>query len=724
MWLLLLNKKKKKNHVSFRLNMLFLIVFLLFSVLIFRLGFVQIVYGDDYKREIERTEDITVNNPVPRGKIYDSTGKIVVDNMPQNAITYTNNGASQEEMLDTAEKLAKLIDKDSSKVRERDMKDYWIIINPERAEEKVPQSEQDALKEEMEGSEFDKEVYQLTLDRITEEELDELTDQDKEIIAIYRDFSSGYALTPQIVKNKDMTDKEFAIVSENLQHLPGVDTTTDWERYYTFDKTLKSVLGSVSSSEEGVPAEQLDYYLARDYSRNDRVGKSYIELQYEEVLHGQKAKVKNVTDKGGTVLETIPISEGQRGKDLVLSIDMDLQLEVEKILEEELRSAKGSPGTGLLDRAYVVLSDPYSGEILTMAGRKIVKDEETGQSRMTDDALGNITTTYNAGSVIKGATILTGYKEGVISPGTVFNDRPLKIAGTPEKKSWKSFGPISDVHALRVSSNVYMFETVIRIGGGRYEYNKALPLDPEGFNIIRDSFAQFGLGVRTGIDLPNEQTGFKGTSKLPGFMLDLSIGQYDTYSNMQLAQYISTIANGGNRMEPHIVKEIREPLTENEELGPIVQEISPKVLNKVDAKDEWIDRVQEGFRQVTQETGGTGVVYFGKKDYKPAGKTGTAEAFYDGPERSKYDEPPEVMNLSFVGYAPHNNPEVAISVLVPWAFQGSVDHKANMKIAERVLDAYFEIKEERKSNQNTDDITKQEAIDVTNEDGENEEDGE
>jgi len=96
-------KKKKKTHIPFRLNMLFFIVFLLFSVLILRLGVVQIVYGEDYKREIERTEDVTVNNPVPRGKMYDTNGNIVVDNEPENAITYTNNGASQGEMIEVAE---------------------------------------------------------------------------------------------------------------------------------------------------------------------------------------------------------------------------------------------------------------------------------------------------------------------------------------------------------------------------------------------------------------------------------------------------------------------------------------------------------------------------------------------------------------------------------------------------------------------------------------------
>src|SRR4051812_2944521 len=150
--------------------MLFFVVFLLFSVLILRLGVVQIVYGEDYKREIERTEDVTVNNPVPRGKMYDTYGNIIVDNVPENAITYTNNGASQKEMLEVAERLAKLIDKPTDKVTERDQKDYWIMKNPKEAEEKVPEKERKALQEQDEENDFDDQVYKLTLDRITEED--------------------------------------------------------------------------------------------------------------------------------------------------------------------------------------------------------------------------------------------------------------------------------------------------------------------------------------------------------------------------------------------------------------------------------------------------------------------------------------------------------------------------------------------------------------------------
>lgn len=687
--------KKKKTHVPLRVNLLFLIVFLLFSLLIMRLGVVQIVYGDDYKREVERTEDITVSYPVPRGRMFDRTGKNIVDNTPSNAITYTNFGVSQSEMLDVAERLALLIDVKPERITQRDMKDHWLRLNQERGDEKVTEEERKTLKNDLEKKEYDQKIYELKLERITENELQELTDEDLEILAIYIKFNSGYALTPQIIKNENVTDEEFAVVSENLQYLPGVDTTTDWERDYPFGNTLKTVLGKVTDTEEGIPKEKLDYFLARDYNRNDRVGKSYLEAQYEDILHGQKMKVKNITDKSGNILETKVVSPGERGKDLVLTIDMDLQLAVEQILEEELLRAKRSARTGFLDRAFVVLMNPNTGEVLTMAGKQIGKNEETGRTEMQDFALGTISTSYNVGSSVKGATILTGLQTGAITTNTYIHDRPLKIKGTPVKGSYSNnLGTLNPVGALRVSSNVYMFETAIRIGGGHYQYNQPLRIDPAAFNIMRDSFSQFGLGTRTGIDLPNEQIGFKGQSTLPGFLLDLSIGQYDTYTPMQLAQYVSTIANGGYRVQAHLVKEIRDSVNDVDELGPVFEEIQPKILNRLDLKDGWLETVQTGFRQVM--TSGTAQRRFADAPYKPAGKTGTAQAFYDGPERHKYKEPPSVMNLSLVGYAPYDKPEVAMSVIVPWAYQGSSGHTANYEIGRRVLDAYFALKQQNR----------------------------
>lgn len=705
-------KRKKKKQVSFRLNLLFFTVFILFSLLILRLGVVQIVYGEDYKREIERTEDVTVNSPVPRGKMYDRNLTTIVDNSASDAITYTRSqSTTSQEMLEIAEKLSKMIDKNTDDVRERDKRDYWILRNPERVEEKITEEEWD-LYDNKELN--DNQIYQLQLDRITDKDLLELTAEDMEILAIFREMNSGYSLTPQIVK-KEVTPQEYAAVSENLEQLPGVDTTTDWEREYPLGSTLQTVLGKVTDSNEGLPRERLDYYLSRDYSRNDRVGKSYLELQYEDILHGQKAKVKNITDKAGNVLDTEVISEGQRGKDLVLTIDMDLQTSVEKIIEEELLKAKQQSRTRLLDRAFVVLMDPNTGEVLTMAGKQIVYDEEQGKNVMQDFALGNITTSYAVGSAVKGATVLTGFNTGAITPNTTFHDTPIVIKGTKPKSSWRAgLGTLDYKNALKVSSNVFMFRTAINVGGGIYRYNQPLSINPEAFDIFRNHFAQFGLGVRTGIDLPNEMSGFKGVSQGPGLLMDFSIGQYDTYTPMQLAQYVSTIANGGNRIQPRIVKEIREPSMDNDQLGPVLKTFEPVVLNKIDAKPEWIAGVQEGFRRVMQEPGGTAYGSFTNVDYSPAGKTGTAQAFYDGPERSKFNAAPEVMNLSLVGYAPFNNPEVAMAVMVPWAYEGNSGHTANYLIGRRVMDTYFELKKTSKDKDEATDQTESEEADTNN----------
>lgn len=683
---------KKTSHIPFRLNMLFFSVFILFSILILRLGFIQIVHGENFKKDLERKEDITVRYPVPRGKLFDRQDRVIVDNVPKSAITFTNQGFSQTEMLKTAERLANLIEKKPDKVTDHDKRHFWILKHPKLADAKITKQEKNLYTAK---KLTDKDLYKLKVDRITAAELKALTKKELEVLAIYKEFSSGYKFIPQMVKNKNVSAKEVAVVSEYLQSLPGVDTTTDWERSYPFRSTLRSVLGNITSSEEGVPAERLEFFLTRDYNRNDRVGKSQLESQYEEILCGHKEKIKNITDKTGNVIETEPISNGKKGKDLVLTIDMELQKAVDKIIEQELRAAKRLPGTTFTDRAYVVLMDPYTGEIMAMSGKKMVRNSKTGKREMQDDALGTFTSTYSVGSAVKGATILTGYKTGAISPGTMFDDAGIKIKDTPIKKSYAYLGRLNEVNALKKSSNVYMFRTAIRIGKGHYEYDKPLHFSNKmAFETIRNSFASFGLGTRTGIDLPNEQTGFKGQSKLPGYLLDLVIGQYDTYSAMQLAQYVSTIANGGYRMRPHIVKEIRSPTDGRKKLSPILKEIPPTVLNTIDVEDEWLHRVHIGFRKVMQEPGGTAYKFFKGARYAPAGKTGTAEAFYDGPLRSHYGkEPPQVMNLSLVSYAPSTNPEIAMAVIVPWAYQGKNDNKVNLKIGRRVLDTYFQMKQ-------------------------------
>ncbi|MGG3161817.1 penicillin-binding protein 2 [Geobacillus stearothermophilus] len=682
-------KRKKRAQVPIRLNILFFFVFLLFSALILRLGVVQIVYGEDYRREVERTQDEIVSTPVPRGKIYDRFGRVIVDNTPQKAITYTRSKTTQpEEILDIARKLAQYIDIPDAeeKVTERDMKDYWILTHPEEAKKKVSEQERKKLADQgLTQKEIDKKVYEWTLDRITKQDLAQISKSELEVIAIKHEMESGYALTPQTVKSKGVTDREYAVVSEHLSELPGVNTTVDWDRKYVYDNTFRSVLGSVTEEDEGVPRERLDYFLARDYSRNDRVGKSYLEMQYEEVLHGKKAKVKNVVDKSGRVVSVEEVYPGERGKDLVLTIDAELQQKVEEIIQQEILATKRKGRSPLLDRAFVVMMNPKTGEVLAMAG-KLLQD-----GKFVDFAIGNITSAYTMGSTVKGATVLTGFQTGVLHPNTYIKDEPLYIKDTPVKKSWKTMGTINELTALKQSSNVYMFKTAIAIGGGVYRPHAKLRINLEAFTTIRHYFSQFGLGVKTGIDLPNELSGFQGRGTIGGVLLDLAIGQYDMYTPMQLAQYVSTIANGGYRMKPQLVKEIREPSI-GKEPSRVIKRFEPVVLNRVDMKTEYIERVQEGFRRVMQEPGGTAYSYFASASYKPAGKTGTAQAFYDGPIKSRRND--STYNLTLVGYAPYNDPEVSFAVVVPWATQGKSDG-INDRIGRRILDAYFELKAKR-----------------------------
>ncbi|MBY6270910.1 MAG: penicillin-binding protein [Caldibacillus debilis] len=675
-------KKKKKNFLFIRINILFLAVFLLFSLLILRLGVVQIVEGKEYKKQVERTDETSVNYSAPRGEIYDRNGVKLVYNIPQKAITYTPPKHPQpKELLEIARKLSKLIkmnDKDIKAVTERDLKDIWLLMH-NNGEDKITKEEYHKYKDKKNGEE---KLYELKLQRITKEEIDSI---DKNMASIYRKMYQAVALTPTIIKNQNVTDREYALVSENLSDLPGVDITTDWERKKTFDGTLSSILGNVS---EGLPEEKVQYYTSKGYSLNERVGKSYLEELYEDVLQGEKTRVRTVTDKEGNVIDSKILYDGKSGKDLVLTIDIELQREVEKIIEEELTHMVKLPRTQTLDRAFVVLMNPKTGEILSLAGKQY--DRSSGEIK--DFARGTFQTAYEPGSAVKGATVLTGYQTGVISLGNnVLTDEVLYIKDTPPKSSWTSrpMGPINDLTALKRSSNVYMFKIAIAIGGGKYVPHGPLPLNLKKINTMRYYFNQFGLGVKTGIGFDSEISGLKSMPTEPGKMLDFAIGQFDTYTPLQMAQYVSTIANGGYRVKPQLVKEIREPKINEDGLGPIIESVQPEILNKIDMKDEWIKRVQEGFWLVMHGSGGTATAYFNNKPYNPAGKTGTAQSsvFYNGHQ---------AWNLTLVAYAPFDDPEIAMAVMVPWAYYGNnTPYPINNIIGSRVLDKYFELKEKR-----------------------------
>ncbi|WP_284140409.1 MULTISPECIES: penicillin-binding protein 2 [unclassified Virgibacillus] len=690
-------KKKKKAQLPFRLNILFFVVFILFSVLILQLGVVQILNGESFQEEIDRTIQDTTSVPVPRGKIYDRNHNVVVDNEALYAITYTPpKGVQADDRLEVAERLAKYIsmfDKDPkekkkqiARITDRDKKEYWYLLHSDEAEKRLSQKEA----ADMEPGE----QYQTILDRITEEEISHYDEQDLEIILIKKELDKAYSLTPQIVKNNGVTPEEYARVAEHLNEMPGINATTDWNRAYPYKDTVRSIIGNITDEKRGIPRESMEYYLAKGYSRNDRVGISGLEEQYEDVLRGRKEKIEYTTNKNGQVVDMETVVKGERGKDLVLTIDMEFQERLDKIVREELKKTinKLPSLNRYLEDAIAVVMNPKTGELLGVSAqhynRKTNKYENADYKALYD--------AHRPGSSVKGATVLAGYEEGVISPGTRLYDSPIKIKGTPTMKSYKNMGWVDDLYALEKSSNVYMFHIALRMAG-EYSTPNNTPVNFKGdpFLKMRNYFSQFGLGVKTGVDFPYESSGFKGNAPLAGNLLHYSIGQYDTYTALQLAQYVSTIANGGYRVKPHFVKEIREPSPSEKDVGPVFRTIHPEVLNRIQMKDAYIERVQKGFRRVF--TTGTASV-FANEPYKAAGKTGTAEneVYKDGKKLA------DTENHILVGYAPYDDPEVAFAVIIPNTGLSSSQHPSNKTIGKGILDTYFELKEERAKENVTD----------------------
>lgn len=665
---------KVKSHIPFRLNLLFFIVFILFSALIVRLGYLQIIRGEEFEAIVRRTETTTITQTVPRGLIYDRNGNILVGNQAQHAITYTRGtNDSAASMAETAIKLADMISVDTESLTERDRKDFWAATNREILLERL--TEEEKL---LSGSE----VYEVELSKITNEDI---TFSEKKITAaaIFKSMNSATSLTTVNIKNVDVTEQELAVVSENLSSLNGVEVSKDWTRVYPNGELLATIFGGVTAEKTGIPTNLVETYLAMGYARNDRVGNAYLEQQYETVLRGTKSRYDTVTNQDGDIVATTQTYEGKPGNNLVLTVDIEFQKEIEKVATDFLKSRQDLWN----DRVYIVAMDPRNGDIIGMAGKKI--DVNTGE--ISDSVHGVFNENFIVGSSIKGATVLAGYMSGVIDfNNNVLVDEPLHFKGTPVKSSlFNRTGRVSlnDIGALEKSSNTYMMKIALMIGGqNSYEYKTEISIDrDETLAKLRAYYAQFGLGVKTGIDLPSESTGFLGVPVNSGQILDESFGQFDNYTPIQLAQYAATIANKGTRFAPRLVKEIRGTESDGS-LGKVELVKEPLIMNQVNVDPEAFERVHRGFWAVTHEVGSRSYNNFGNYPVGVAGKTGSGESFYQGEVDAILNEP--TTNSTYVAFAPYEDPEIAVAVIVPYIRDESVLPAGDLVKA--TLDAYFD----------------------------------
>lgn len=661
-------KKGYRSDLPFRLNLILGIVFLLFAALVGQLYYLQISKGNFFVADVNRTDSLVETSNVQRGMIYDSTGQVLVGNHAAKAISYTKGvNVLSSQMYKTANQLGKYLKVDSSQLASRSMADYWLA-DTNRA--KAVQAQIKNYKNLTPDKQYSAELKEI----MNHPETYKLSDKQQNAAMIFQKMIGAYQLSTTYIKEGGVSDEAIAQIGEHLSSMPGVSISTAWTRDYPQGKSIQAIIGTVSSEKIGLPADQLNTLLTKGYSRNDSVGQSYLEQQYESVLKGTKGQTEFEMGSNNQIINSVQRYDGRKGDNLVLSINAKFQSAMEETLRKNISG-------GLTSGAYAVAMNPYTGGIYGIAG--INRNPSTGQ--ITSNALGAINQAIVMGSAVKPAMVTGGLKSGVITPtNNVINDQPIKILGTPPMSSdWNRNGvvPITAETALAVSSNSYMMQLALLEGGVSYHPGMSLrKLNPDIFRILRNNFNLFGLGVKTGVDLPGETAGIVGPSTQSdiGKSLMEAYGQYDAYTVMQLAQYVSTIANGGYRIKPHVVQSIMSSNSQGK-LSNLQTTIEPKVLNSVGWTPEQRAVVQAGMQQVVDGPNPrrTGQALAVVKP-TPYAKTGTAETFTNG-------QP--TLTLSLITYIPGSN--IAIALAMPGGPQSNFGSNLNINMAIDIYNAYF-----------------------------------
>ncbi|HEM4053378.1 TPA: penicillin-binding protein 2 [Streptococcus suis] len=662
-----MKKRKNKplehdgNFISLRLNILFSIVIFLFLVLILRLADMQIINHDFYSNKLSTASQKIISNGSIRGQIYDAQGKPLVENEIQQVVSFTrSNKMSAQEMKEVANKLLQWVTVSDVNITRRDKADYYLADTEvyQQVVENLPKDK----RYDSDGNYLEEStIYSNAVDSLTDDLL-QYSDEESKAIELFKQMNGAtYFSTVNLVTDA-LSAEQVAYIVANEDQLPGISTTNNWDRSI-LPTSLSSIIGTVTSEQAGLPAEDAEYYLSKGYSSNDRVGTAYLEKQYEEVLQGQREKKQINLDRNGNVESIETIQEGQQGNNIKLTIDLAFQDGVNAILKKYFESELATGSALYSEGVYAVALEPSTGAVLAMSGYS----HEKGAGSITEDALGTITSVFTPGSIVKGATISSGWENGVISGNQVQLDEPIYFAGSAPITSWygASGSNIDAAEALEYSSNAYMVKIALGLLGQTYAPNMYIN-DGEtltnAMTKLRSTFAEYGLGASTGIDLPLESTGFLPEEYSTANFITNAFGQFDNYTPMQMAQYVATVANNGTRISPHLVEGI---YGNNEQggLGELIETVSGKEMNQVNISADEMALLRQGFYQVVNGGGSfnTGNAIGYGATVSISAKTGTAESFATTPSGDVVT----AINTNVVAYAPSDNPQIAVSVVLP-----------------------------------------------------------
>lgn len=659
--------KDAASTIGFRLNIFFAVIFTLFLILLGKLYFIQVLDKKFYAEKLAQFGIQTkVREEMPRGQIFDSKGQVIASTALTPSVSFTRTEKiTTDNMRNIALKLVPIFKQyiDASSLTERDKKDFYLAnyTNLNKIAMQIPQNKQyDKAGNKISAAA----LYALEVDKVTSNDIN-FSPNDLLAAQVFKQMNATQLYSTSDIITGEITADQQAKLGQELSSLPGISIGNSWDHNVTPGNLLGPVIGTISTTKAGLPKDEVNNYLAKGYSLNDRVGTSYLEKGYESYLQGKDSITKINVDSKGNIVHKKALQKGKRGKDLKLTVDYNFEKGVQQILQNNMDTMISEGFGDYANGAYTVVMNPSTGAILAMNG--IDRNPSTGT--MTDDSLGTITDAFTPGSVVKPGTLTAGWETNAISGNQLLNDQTIQIAGSQPINSWFTNGltPITADEALEYSSNTYMVQVALRMLGQPYRANMTLSNTNrvKVYDAFRHAYGEYGLGVSTGIDIPGESIGLtpsvNSDNATVANALYEAFGQFDNYTPLQLAQYAATIANNGTRVAPHIVQGIYK--SDNSDLGSLVKTIPTKALGKVGISQDQMDIIHKGMQEVVSGNPNmrTGGQIGNGAATSISAKTGTSQTYVTASDGTLV--PVTVNNV--VAFAPSNNPKIAIGVMVP-----------------------------------------------------------
>lgn len=660
-------------------------------VILFQLFNLQIVNGSVYRENSNTKLSRETNIQATRGSILDRNGVPLVSSDMAFSLEMYKTKADDSSINHSISVMTQILEINGDRYVDK----FPISINPFNynfsSEEKLMEWKK---KYDIPETASAEEAFYLFRDKYNIESDD--VSEIRRILAIrYAITTTGYSATQSIEISSSISRNSAIQLQEHSLELTGVNVVTESNRIYYMGNLASHVIGymgRISESDLKRLESENDTY---DYESDDKIGKAGIERVFEKYLRGQDGIKQIDMDVDGTISGEYVTQEAIGGTDVVLTIDANLQ----RVAEQSLATCIEKIRNGSYGHVYdaqggsVVVVNVNNGEILAMASNPdytpellyngISNEQYADYENRKVWMNKTIQMSYAPGSTFKMVTALAGLETGAISPTEKINDTGIyRFTDDYQPKCWyytsyrTGHGYLNVNGAIKKSCNFFFYEVGNRIG----------------IDNIAKYARYFGLGSKTGIELTGEVSGTvasreveekQGKNWNAGSTLSAAIGQsYNDYTPVQMAKYIAMIANGGNDIDITIVKDIMNSdgttKTKQEVESFVNKELkitsgTTKEVSQINPEN--IAIIKEGMRSVAMDEGGTAYTVFKDFNIEIGGKTGSAEA---GPNNS-------IVNAWFVGFAPYDNPQIAVIVMVENGGHGYY----TADVVKAVTDEYF-----------------------------------